>query len=292
MTLRDTVNLIPRNNWDDGWDALLSATAAIYHHVEEAPNVANLFQQDPIWTNAGRTSLYAILVALELPAGSEVGVPLFCCSVVFDAIAQAGLRPRFIDSNTEDYNLSVEDLRNKRSDLAAVIPVHMFGKPADMDAINDAANGIPVIEDCAQAILSTYRGRPAGLLSTVSFFSFRCGKYISAGEGSAIICKDPELHGNIKQVADSFEPWSGPKMFTNAVSTFVKASLVQPSLVRPRGSSHRDAAGQEAESDGKGRVRDGEDRRNAACAHQRANSSASRRRSRFSDSTPTCSWTL
>ena len=52
----------------------------------------------PVWTNAGRTSLFAILKALDLPPGAEVGVPLFCCSVVFDAIRQAGLKPRFIDS--------------------------------------------------------------------------------------------------------------------------------------------------------------------------------------------------
>ena len=124
------------------------------------------------------------------PPAPQVGVPLFCCSVVFDAICQAGLTPRFIDSSVDDYNLSIEDLQKKRSGLAAVVPVHMFGKPADMDAIDAAAEGIPVIEDCAQSLLSTYKGRLTGLLSTVSFFSFRCGKYISAGEGSAIICRD------------------------------------------------------------------------------------------------------
>jgi dTDP-4-amino-4,6-dideoxygalactose transaminase len=225
MTLRDTVNLIPRNNWDYGVDALARATSGIYHRVSQAPNVTRLFHQDPIWTNAGRTSLYAILRALDLPSGSRVGVPLFCCSVVFDAIHQADLKPCFIDSDVDDYNLSVEDLRKKATGLAAVVPVHMFGNPADMDAINAAADGIPVIEDCAQSLLSTYNGRQTGLLSTVSFFSFRCGKYLSAGEGSAIICRDRELHRSIERVVDSFEPPSGPKMVTDALSTFVKAAL-------------------------------------------------------------------
>jgi len=225
VTFHDTINLIPRNNWDYGFDALIGATAGVYHRVSQAPNVAGLFQQKPIWTNAGRTSLYAILKALELPSGGGVGVPLFCCSVVFNAIRQAGLEPRFIDSNIEDCNLSVEDLQKKRADLAAVVPVHMFGNPADMDAINAAAGGIPVIEDCAQSVLSTYRGRQTGLLSAVSFFSFRCGKYVSAGEGSAIICSDTELHKKIEQVTDSFESWSTPKMLAGSLSTFLKATL-------------------------------------------------------------------
>jgi perosamine synthetase len=225
MMLRDTVGLIPRNNWDYGVDALLVAASGIYRNASGAPSVANLFGQDPVWTNAGRTSLYAILEALHLPAGAQVGVPLFCCSVVFDAICQAGLTPRFIDSGVDDYNLSTEDLRKKRSGLAAVVPVHMFGKPADMDAIEAAAEGIPVIEDCAQSLLSTYKGRLTGLLSTVSFFSFRCGKYISAGEGSAIICRDGELRDEIEHVVASFPPRSASGMTRDALTTFAKAAL-------------------------------------------------------------------
>ena len=225
MTLRDTVDLIPRNNWDYGVDALTHAALGIYHHTSEASNFASLFAQDPIWTNAGRTSLYAILKALELPPGAEVGVPLFCCSVVFDAIRQAGLTPRFIDSDFDDYNLSAEDLQKKRPGLAAVVPVHMFGEPVDMDAVNAVADGLPVIEDCAQSLLSTYKGRLTGLLSTVSFFSFRCGKYVSAGEGSAIICRDRELHRRIERLTATFTPWSVSGMITDAITTFAKAAL-------------------------------------------------------------------
>ena len=219
------VDAAPRNNWDYGVDALLGAASGVYRHASGAPNFARLFGQDPLWTNAGRTSLYAILKALHLPAGAQVGVPLFCCSVVFDAICQAGLTPRFIDSSVDDYNLSIEDLQKKRSGLAAVVPVHMFGEPADMDAIDAAADGIPVIEDCAQSLLSTYKGNLTGLLSTVSFFSFRCGKYISAGEGSAIICRDGELHDEIERVVATFPPRSAPGMITDALTTFAKATL-------------------------------------------------------------------
>ena len=225
MKLRDRIGLIPRNNWDYGFEALFSALMSMGNNSNQAPNTEHIFQHRPVWTNSGRTSLYTILQSLDLPAGAKVGVPLFCCSVVFNAICQAGLTPCFIDSNMADYNLSVEDLRKKRADLSAVVAVHMFGNPCDMDAINTAAENIPVIEDCAQSIFSTYKGKQTGLLSTASFFSFRCGKYISAGEGSAIFCREPELQKKIEQIANSFERWPASKALLHSFLTFAKATL-------------------------------------------------------------------
>ena len=225
MKLGDRIRLIPRNNWDYGFEALFGALAALSSNAGQAPNTENVFQQTPVWTKSGRTSLYAILKSLELPVGAKVGVPLFCCPVVFNAICQAGLSPRFIDSNTDDCNISVADLRRKRADLAGVVAVHMFGNPCDMDAIVAVADTTPVIEDCAQSILSIYRGKRTGLLSTASFFSFRCGKYISAGEGSAIFCREPELQKRIEQFVNSFESWSTLDMFVDSLFTFVKATL-------------------------------------------------------------------
>ena len=201
------------------------ALAGVCNHATQAPNIKNIFQQNPIWTKSGRASLYAILKSLELPAGAKVGVPLFCCSVVFDAICQAGLSPRFLDSDPSDCNIAVEDLRKKHEDLAAIVAVHMFGNPCDMDAIIDVAGVRPVIEDCAQSLFSTYKGKQTGLLSTSSFFSFRCGKYISAGEGSAIFCREPELQKKIEQTVSSFESWSTLAMLIDALLTFVKATL-------------------------------------------------------------------
>ena len=225
MKLRDRINLIPRNNWDYGLEALFGAFGSAGAGTMQASKLEDFFGRQPLWTNAGRTSLYAILKALDLPAGAQVGVPLFCCSVVFNAICQAGLTPRFIDSNMDDCNLSVDDLRKKRGHLAAIVAVHMFGVPCDMDAILEAAGPVPVIEDCAQSLFSTYKGKQAGSLSTASFFSFRCGKYISAGEGSAIFCRDAALQKKVGQIVDSFEGTSAASMLVEALSTFVKAAL-------------------------------------------------------------------
>ncbi|MCC6957542.1 MAG: DegT/DnrJ/EryC1/StrS family aminotransferase [Anaerolineales bacterium] len=225
MKLSDRIGLIPRNNWDYGFSALAMAFANAFNHSARPSNVEAVFGQTPVWTSSGRASLYAILKSLELPAGAKVGVPLFCCSVVFDAICQAGLTPLFIDSNVEDPNLSCEDFCAKRASLAAVIAVHMFGNPCDMQAVMAVAGGIPVIEDCAQSIFSAYHGKQTGFLSTASFFSFRCGKYLSAGEGSAIFCRAPELRAKIEKVVDTFESWSRPEMLIDALFTFAKAAL-------------------------------------------------------------------
>jgi perosamine synthetase len=225
MKPRNRTKLIPRNNWDYGFRALSGALSSASKPAIETPHVRGTFHQDPIWTNTGRTSLYAILKAMELPAGTKIGVPLFCCSVVFNAICQAGLSPCFLDSDMEDSNLSVVDLQKKNSGLAAIVAVHMFGKPCDMDEILDVAGTIPVIEDCAQSVFSTYKVKQTGSLSTASFFSFRCGKYISAGEGSAIFCREADLRRKIETVVNSFESPSPFGMLKDSLSTFVKATL-------------------------------------------------------------------
>ncbi len=225
MRLDERVGLIPRNNWDYGVEALWSALAQVQQRTTLAPNTEKVLHQRPIWTNSGRTSLYAILKALDLPKGSQVGVPLFCCSVVFNAICQAGLSPCFIDSRADNPNISAEDLGKKSADLAAIVAVHMFGHPCDMDAIMNAAGGTPVIEDCAQSIFSTYKEKPTGFLSTAAFFSFRCGKYISAGEGSAIFCRDQDLLTKVERVVDSFVSPSTREMLTDSFLTFAKATL-------------------------------------------------------------------
>ena len=155
MMLNSSIQLIPRNNWDYGADALSAALGGMMRPTARASNMERIFQQKPVWTKSGRTSLYAILKALELPPNAKVGVPLFCCSVVFNAICQAGLAPCFLDSNMEDGNLDPGELQKKHRSLAAVVAVHMFGNPCDMHAIASAAGSIPVIEDCAQSLFST-----------------------------------------------------------------------------------------------------------------------------------------
>jgi len=223
--------LIPRYNWDYGLKELATALGSLLHVGPREENVwEKVFGCKPILTTSGRASLYTILKALELPKGAGVGVPLFCCHVVFDAVVQAGLVPVFLDINMEDYNVSVEDVSKKRERLSAVVAVHMFGQSADMDPLLESCGEIPVIEDCAQALFSEYKGSPVGSRSPVSFYSFRSGKYISAGEGSAIFCRGKALRDKILGLVDQYEDWRWDQQIVHAVSTYIMSAFYHPPL--------------------------------------------------------------
>jgi dTDP-4-amino-4,6-dideoxygalactose transaminase len=223
--------LIPRYNWDYGLRELATAFSSILDIGTLEEGVwEKVFGCRPILTTSGRASLYTILKALELPKGAGVGVPLFCCHVVFDAVRQAGLEPVFLEINAEDYNVSVEDVSKKRGRLSAVVAVHMFGQPADMDSLSETCGEIPVIEDCAQALFSEYKGSLVGSRSLVSFFSFRSGKYISAGEGSAIFCQGHALGEKIRGLVEQYEDWRWDRQIVHALSTYVMSLFYRPPL--------------------------------------------------------------
>lgn len=224
--LKEKTGLIPRYNWDYNISGFLKAFAAAFQSNPDSEEAfQNLFGQDPIFTISGRTSLYAILKSLRLPQGSKVGVPLFCCPVVFDAVKQAGLVPKFIDINPEDYSISYIDINKKHGSLSAIVVVHMFGHPADMDSIRSASGSLPIIEDCAQSLFSQYKGQYAGFLSGISFFSFRSGKYISAGEGSAIFSDKPLLRDSLKEIVARFDENGLVKELIHCTSTYIKTVL-------------------------------------------------------------------
>ena len=222
-------SLIPRSNWDYGFsDYVVSLSGVFGRPCDPGDAFRRIFGREPLFTTSGRASLYAILKSLRLPPGSEIGVPLFCCSVVFDAIREAALTPRFIDVDPADCNLSAVDLERKKRTLSAVVAVHMFGVPADMDALREAAGpAIPLIEDCAHSLFSTYKGKYTGTLSTAAFFSFRSGKYISAGEGSAVFTANPELFEAVKRTIESFPSPTTRDEILHATATLVKSKLYQ-----------------------------------------------------------------
>jgi perosamine synthetase len=226
VSLLNRMRMIPRYNWDYGVIDLCKALAASVLPLSrgESP-LSGLFKGKHYFTTSGRVSLYTILRSLDLPQKAFVGVPLFCCPVVFDAVKQAGFTPRFLDITSDTYTLSPADIEKKRAGLAAIVAVHMFGHPADMDAILSAAGPVPVIEDCAQSLFSTYKGRYVGGFGTVSFFSFRSGKHISAGEGSAIICNSPVIADRVKTAVASYAAWRPLKAVLHCVSTYVKSAL-------------------------------------------------------------------
>lgn len=224
--LKKTIGLIPRYNWDMKLPDLIAVLRAPFRKPEDAQRAfSEALGGEPLFTGSGRTALYLILKAFDLPRGSKVGVPLFCCPVVFDSIQRAGLVPRFVDINLDDYCLSAADLREKRGDLSAVIVVHMFGHPADMDSILPVCGGLPVIEDCAHSLFSRYKGQLTGFFSDAAFFTFRSGKYLSAGEGSAVVARDSALRDRIEKSDTSLKRVGLAGEILHGLSTYVKSAF-------------------------------------------------------------------
>lgn len=191
---------IPRLNIDYSFrDFFNSFGGLISNGSYDTKSLEELFKCISIFfTNSGRLSLYIILKAMKLPKGSKIGVPLFCCSSVFDAIDDAGYIPEFIDIDSETYTIDILDLKIKMGDLKALIVVHTFGNPAKINELKKITGNLPIIEDCAHSILSLYNGKITGTLGDVSFFSFRLGKYISAGEGGMILVNNNQYIEKIR----------------------------------------------------------------------------------------------
>ncbi|MEE8425173.1 MAG: DegT/DnrJ/EryC1/StrS family aminotransferase, partial [Elusimicrobiota bacterium] len=114
------------------------------------------------------------------------------------AVSELGAVPLFVDVEPESLNLDPADLRRRlNKKTKAVIPVHLYGHPADMDGVLAAAKdaGLAVVEDCAQAHLARSRGRPVGALGDYGAFSFYPSKNLGAiGDAGALSTKDPALH--------------------------------------------------------------------------------------------------
>lgn len=180
---------------------------------------------DGIAIRSARAAVVIALKALGLPAGSRIGVPLYCCPVVFKAIKAAECHPRFLDVDPGSHCLSLPDLRAKRSGLDAVIAVHMFGNLCDMPAILEIMAGRPVIEDCAQSLGSRLDGRACGSFGDLAFFSFRSGKYLAVGEGAAITARDPDLRARVFGLIEALPLPARAEEFRHVMTTYLRSKL-------------------------------------------------------------------
>lgn len=140
------------------------------------------------------TALHLILSAMDIGPGDEVIVPAFTWVATANVVLYCGAKPVFVDINRDTFNMDANKVAGKvNSHTKAIIPVHLFGLYADMDAIALSAPQIPLIEDAACAAGSSYKGRPAGSLGYASAFSFHPRKSITTGEGGMATTNDDRL---------------------------------------------------------------------------------------------------
>lgn len=144
----------------------------------------------------GTVALHLALMGLDVRPGDEVLVPSLTYIATANACRYVGAEPVFVDVDPETWCIDPKKLEaaiTRRT--RGIIAVHLYGHPADMDAINHiaAVHGLWVVEDAAEAHFATYKGRPVGSLSRVATFSFYGNKIITSGEGGAVTVSDPQL---------------------------------------------------------------------------------------------------
>jgi 8-amino-3,8-dideoxy-alpha-D-manno-octulosonate transaminase len=142
---------------------------------------------------SGTTALMTAMAALEVGPGDEVILPAWTWFACYDAILSAGAVPVFAEVD-DSMNIDPKNIEcHITPHTKAVMAVHILGAPADMDPILAIAkkHNLKVLEDCAQSVGVTYKGRPVGSMGDCGIYSFQVNKTISPGEGGAIVTSDP-----------------------------------------------------------------------------------------------------
>jgi 8-amino-3,8-dideoxy-alpha-D-manno-octulosonate transaminase len=144
---------------------------------------------------SGTAALQCAVAALGIGPGDEVILPAWTWHSCFNAVVLAGALPVFAEID-ESFNIDPADIESKITPATKLImAVHLQGCPADLDRILPIAkrHGIKVLEDCAQSVGGSYKGRPLGSYGDISIFSLQLNKTITAGEGGAVVTNDPVL---------------------------------------------------------------------------------------------------
>ncbi len=163
---------------------------AEYLGVEHAVAVTN-----------GTIALDVALKALKVGPGDEVITSAFSFIASSNCILFQNAKPIFADIDLRTFNIDPSDVAEKiTAKTKALIPIHQFGQPAEMDALNEIAedNGIALLEDAAQAHGAEYKGQKAGSMGDMGCFSFYATKNMTLGEGGMITTNDPELAGKAR----------------------------------------------------------------------------------------------
>jgi dTDP-4-amino-4,6-dideoxygalactose transaminase len=176
--------------------------------------------REAVAVNSGTSALHLALLAAGVGPGDEVVTVPFTFVATAAAVVYAGARPVFVDIEPRTYNMDPDRLERAITPRTrAILPVHLYGHPAEMSAILEIAarRGLPVIEDAAQAHGATYKGRPCGSMGQLAAFSFYPGKNLGAyGEGGAVVTSDAALAQTIRVLRD----WGQERRYEHAVKGF------------------------------------------------------------------------
>jgi dTDP-4-amino-4,6-dideoxygalactose transaminase len=178
-----------------GWYILGEETAAFEQEFAAYCGAAGC-----VGVNSGTDALHLALRACGVGPGDEVITVAHTAVATVAAIRMSGATPVLVDIDPQTYTMSPAALAAAMTPATrAVIPVHLYGHPADMDAIRTIAAACFVIEDCAQAHGAHYKGRPAGSFGDLACYSFYPTKNLGAlGDGGAVTGRDPALLDKVR----------------------------------------------------------------------------------------------
>jgi perosamine synthetase len=196
---------------DTGW---VSSEGSFVKRFE-AQMAAAVGRKHGIAVSNGTAALEVAVAALKLEPGDQIVMPTFTIISCAAAIVRCGCRPILVDSDPRTWNMDVEKLREKLEQeievkgnrrIKAIMAVHIYGLPVDMDPVLELAErfGLKVIEDAAQMHGQTYRGRTCGSFGDLSTFSFYPNKHITTGEGGMVLTDDDDLATRCRLLRDLF----------------------------------------------------------------------------------------
>ncbi len=172
---------------------------------------------------SGTAGLHLALLGLGVKKGDEVIIPTHVCTALLNAVHYTGATPVLADVDPSDANISathVSTLISRRT--KAIIVPHMFGFPADLASLLKL--GIPLIEDCAQALGAQYAQRPVGTFGKMGVFSFYATKMIATGKGGMVVSRDRKVVEEIRDLA-AYDNKPDYKIRFNYKMTDVEAAL-------------------------------------------------------------------
>jgi len=153
--------------------------------------------------NSGTAALQAALYALDIKHGDEVLIPSFTFVATANAVVSIGAKPIFVDILKENYTMDPDDLQKKiTKNTKTIIPVHLYGNVAYLDRISEIAKkfNIPIIEDSAQSLGSTFKGKHTGTFFEMGCFSMYPAKVMTAGEGGFIVTNNKKLRDKLLMI--------------------------------------------------------------------------------------------
>ncbi|OYP39107.1 DegT/DnrJ/EryC1/StrS family aminotransferase [Rhodopirellula sp. MGV] len=153
-------------------------------------------QHHPIAVGSCTDAMHLAYVLADLKAGDEVIVPVFTCTATSIPLLYHGIKVRFADAQAGTMNIDPNHVRALVTEKTkAIVCVHYGGLPCDMDELQAIADeaGVPLIEDAAQAVGASYKGRPVGGMSDFTAFSFQAIKHITTGDGGMLMLRDESL---------------------------------------------------------------------------------------------------